>query len=386
MAATRARRLGAAQADLGPGLVAALDAGDMLGAIAGLPRQLTDGLRRLARERLPACLRAGTAPPRLRRRPTGVVVCGMGGSAIGADLVLAACPSCRARGGRARLRRLPAWVGPADAGRSRRATPATPRRRSPARTRGARARLRARVRRVRRRLAALAGEREPAAGDASRAAGSRAPPSATWRCRSSPRSEAAGVALTRPADDDVAEARGSLLRGRQRPSCGARSRPGPRATTAKALARRLHSRQAVVYGAGLTVPVARRWKGQINENAKAPGLLERTAGAGPQRAHGLDEPAARGGRQHWPCSWRTSRATSGCGAAPTLTAARARGARRRRASTCRARATRVSRACSRWSSSATTPRSTSRCSTASIRRRSAAIQDFKAKLAGGAGA
>ena len=29
-------------------------------------------------------------------------------------------------------------------------------------------------------------------------------------------------------------------------------------------------RLAVVYGAGPTAPVARRWKGQINENAKAP--------------------------------------------------------------------------------------------------------------------
>ena len=45
---------------------------------------------------------------------------------------------------------------------------------------------------------------------------------------------------------------------------------GPTAEPAKALARMLLGHQTVVYGAGLTVPAARRWKGQINENAKAP--------------------------------------------------------------------------------------------------------------------
>ena len=42
---------------------------------------------------------------------------------------------------------------------------------------------------------------------------------------------------------------------------------------AKSLARRLEKRLAVVYGAGPTGPVARRWKGQINENAKAPAFF-----------------------------------------------------------------------------------------------------------------
>ncbi|MFL5885303.1 MAG: bifunctional phosphoglucose/phosphomannose isomerase [Thermoleophilaceae bacterium] len=39
---------------------------------------------------------------------------------------------------------------------------------------------------------------------------------------------------------------------------------------AKALAARLNGTIAVVHGAGLTAPVARRWKTQINENAKLP--------------------------------------------------------------------------------------------------------------------
>jgi glucose/mannose-6-phosphate isomerase len=42
---------------------------------------------------------------------------------------------------------------------------------------------------------------------------------------------------------------------------------------AKVLARKLEGRLVVVYGAGPTAPVARRWKGQVNENAKAPAFF-----------------------------------------------------------------------------------------------------------------
>jgi glucose/mannose-6-phosphate isomerase len=48
---------------------------------------------------------------------------------------------------------------------------------------------------------------------------------------------------------------------------GAAAPPWP---SAWQLARRLHGRQTVVYGAGSTGAVARRWKGQLNENAEAP--------------------------------------------------------------------------------------------------------------------
>ncbi len=72
--------------------------------------------------------------------------------------------------------------------------------------------------------------------------------------------------LTRPADADVAEA-AELLRSGNAELGPEAAGPG---NEAKTLAARLHRRQAVVYGAGLTVPAARRWKGQINENAKAP--------------------------------------------------------------------------------------------------------------------
>ncbi|MFH0942395.1 MAG: bifunctional phosphoglucose/phosphomannose isomerase [Chloroflexota bacterium] len=44
--------------------------------------------------------------------------------------------------------------------------------------------------------------------------------------------------------------------------------PTPR-NPAKQLAQNLHRRLPVIYGSGITAGVARRWKGQINENAKA---------------------------------------------------------------------------------------------------------------------
>lgn len=67
-------------------------------------------------------------------------------------------------------------------------------------------------------------------------------------------------------DDDVAETARLLREGVIEYGPGS----GEDANRARMLARGLHGRQTVVYGAGLTTPVARRWKGQINENAKAP--------------------------------------------------------------------------------------------------------------------
>ncbi|MGH2407103.1 MAG: bifunctional phosphoglucose/phosphomannose isomerase [Candidatus Limnocylindrales bacterium] len=60
-----------------PEALAALDRSDMLGAIAGFPEQLQDGWARTRDVTLPARYRAATS----------VAVLGMGGSAIGADLV-----------------------------------------------------------------------------------------------------------------------------------------------------------------------------------------------------------------------------------------------------------------------------------------------------------
>ena len=246
-------------ADLGPGVVAEFDAGDMLGAIAGLPRQLTAG-HAVARERLAAAFEgAGSAAP--PARPTGVAVFGMGGSAIGADLVLAATslgvPAAVVRG-----YDVPAWIGPQTlviaasySGETEETLACT----------------------------ALALERGCApvcvasGGALAAQASERGLPLVTIPGGGQPRASVGYLAmsilaalsaagLTPPADADVAEAAELLRAGNT--ECGP-DVTGP-ANEAKALAVRLHRRQAVVYGAGLTVPAARRWKGQINENAKAP--------------------------------------------------------------------------------------------------------------------
>ena len=55
------------------------------------------------------------------------------------------------------------------------------------------------------------------------------------------------------------------------------------AELAAELAERLEGSIPVIYGADLTAPVAVRWKTQINENAKLPGLRLRAARGRPQR-------------------------------------------------------------------------------------------------------
>ena len=80
--------------------------------------------------------------------------------------------------------------------------------------------------------------------------------------------EAAGLCPSTPATSTGG--RGAAGGGQRHPRRRtARDEDNP----AKALARRLEQRLAVVYGAGPTAPVARRWKGQINENAKAPAFF-----------------------------------------------------------------------------------------------------------------
>ena len=248
--------------DLGAAHIAALDRGDMLGAIAGLPRQLTAGYA-VARDGLRGVFaEAGAAAPAPPARPSGLAVCGMGGSAIGADLVLACLPGLPVPAAVVRGYGLPAWIGPdalvvaisysgdtaetlacaADA-LERGCTPVC------IASGGA--------------LAALAGERGlplltvPAGGQPRAALGYLAMPLLATL-------EAAG--LCAGSSPDVEEAVALLRRGNE-----ALGPQAPAATNAaKRLAGRLRKKQAVVYGAGLTVPAARRWKGQVNENAKAP--------------------------------------------------------------------------------------------------------------------
>jgi glucose/mannose-6-phosphate isomerase len=247
-------------ADLGPERVAAVDRGDMLGAIAALPRQLSAGYA-VARRSLAAAMgEAAAAAP--AAPPTGLAICGMGGSAIGADLVLACLPDLRIPAVVVRGYELPAWVGPETlviavsySGETEEtlacAAAALGRGGAPVCVASGGS------------LAALARERSlplalvPGGGQPRAAVGSLAMPLLAAL-------EAAGLCAA--AEEDVDEA-AALLRAANE-ECAPPTDVGDNPATR--LARALFRRQVVVYGAGLTVPAARRWKGQVNENAKAP--------------------------------------------------------------------------------------------------------------------
>jgi glucose/mannose-6-phosphate isomerase len=246
--------------DLGPERVAALDHGDMLDAITSLPRQLTEAYAS-ARDRLKGMFEgAGRAAP--PARPAGLVVCGMGGSAIGADLVLACLPELPIPAAVVRGYELPAWGGPSTlmiaisySGDTDETLACT----ETALSRGCRP------------VCIASGGRLAALAEAHGLPHVRVPgglqPRAAVGYLAAPllaSLESAGLVDTQRAD--VAEAAGVLREG----NIALRPEAPEGSTPAKTLARRLFGRQAVVYGAGLTVSAARRWKGQINENAKAP--------------------------------------------------------------------------------------------------------------------
>ena len=249
--------------DLGPGRVAELDRSDMLGAIAGLPGQLTTGYA-VARERLAGAF-FGTFPAIPPAEPDGLAVCGMGGSAIGADLVLACLPDLPVASAVVRGYGLPAWVGPGTlvavmsySGDTEEALACA----AQARARGCAPVCIASGGR----LAALAAAEGlpcvlvPGGGQPRASLGSLSMPLLATL-------EAAGLCHEHAADVRGAAAQLEVGNAELGPDAADGVNP------AKALARRLENKLAVVYGAGLTVPAARRWKGQINENAKAPAFF-----------------------------------------------------------------------------------------------------------------
>ncbi|MEE4276317.1 MAG: bifunctional phosphoglucose/phosphomannose isomerase, partial [Thermoleophilia bacterium] len=95
--------------ELGPARVAELDRAGMAAAIAGLGRQFVEGYD-AARRALDGD--AGAGAPALPARPDGVAVCGMGGSAIGGELVLATAGELAVPASVVRGYDLPAWVRP----------------------------------------------------------------------------------------------------------------------------------------------------------------------------------------------------------------------------------------------------------------------------------
>jgi glucose/mannose-6-phosphate isomerase len=243
---------------LEPGLLdddtrrADFDPGDMAGAIATLGDQL-----RAAAERL-----STIEVPRAPEPWQGVAVLGMGGSAMGADLLRGAFSD------RARLPivvsrepELPAWVGPSTLVIASSHSGGT------AETLAA---TRAAIERGASIVAVTSGGEMAALGDAH---GTRVAIAPGGQPRAALGSSAGLVLCVLAAagviDGDVARA--ELLASAAACDEGtARFGPGipTAANPAKEMARWLESRIAVVIGGGHLAPVARRWKTQLNENAK----------------------------------------------------------------------------------------------------------------------
>jgi len=244
--------------DLGPERVAELDSDGQFATVARLSEQLEAGYTRavaaLTGKRLVAA-----------DRPNGAIVCGMGGSAIGGDVVGACLDGLPVPYQVVRGYELPAWVSEhtlvfavSYSGNTEETLACVAR----ALARGCRPVCVASGGR----LAELAGQRDlplvtvPAGLQ----------PRASIGFLSTPIGVALEVAgLASGFDEQVAEAIEVTA------ELGAEL--GPQVADddneAKSIARRLLDRLPVVYGAGVTAPAARRWKGQLNENAKTPAFF-----------------------------------------------------------------------------------------------------------------
>jgi len=238
-------------ADLGHEAIASVDAGGLLAHILGLPDQLRDALWRVE---------AADLQP--RETPGGLVVAGMGGSAIGGALARAVLgdrasrPIVLARG-----YELPAWATPdttvlcASYSGDTEETLA-----------------------IYEAAGALGAERIVACAGGKLAEAARADriPVIPMPGGFQPRSAVAyslvaaievagicGVGESLHAEIDVAAAHAEELVSQWGPDAAKDS-------LAKELARALHGTIPQIAGAGLTAPIAYRWKTQINENAKTP--------------------------------------------------------------------------------------------------------------------
>ena len=267
--------------DLGPARVEEIDTAGMFAEVAGLPRQLRQGYES-ARRRLAGAF-FGTFPAVPPAEPTAVVVCGMGGSAIGADLVLACLPALAVPAAVVRGYTLPEWVNPETlvivvsySGQTEESLACA----AQARERGCAPVCVASGGG----LAAFA-EAEglplvvvPGGGQPRAAVGSLSMPLLATL-------EAAGLCHEHASDVAAAAAQLEADDAMLRPECPDDENP------AKSLARRLENRLAVVYGAGPTGPGRAALEGADQRERQGSGLLQRASGARPQRAHGLDEPA-----------------------------------------------------------------------------------------------
>jgi glucose/mannose-6-phosphate isomerase len=229
--------------------IAAVDPQGMLGDVLEQPAHLTDALWRVE-----------SANIRPFEAHGGLAICGMGGSAIGADLAAAAVGS-RAHNPIYTLRRydLPPWIGEETAVLCSSYSGNTEETLScyaAAREAGARI------------IALTTGGKlaELARADGVPVIGvpSGMQPRAAVGYMAVCSLEVAALCGAAPSLRAEVEAAATLLR-----KLGDEWGPdAPEDSLAKSLARTLQGSVTVVYGAGLTVPAARRWKTQINENAK----------------------------------------------------------------------------------------------------------------------
>ena len=240
-------------AALSPDAIAAADPQGMLGDVLAQPHQYEDALWRVESAGL-----AGGEYPR------GVVVCGMGGSAIGGDLAAAAI-GLRASAPLTVMRGydLPAWVGPETlvlcasySGNTEETLHCF----EQATAAGAR------------RVAVTTGGR---LAELARAAGdvpvigvpSGMQPRAAVVYMTVATLEVAHAAGAAPSLRSEIEETAALMRELV-------DEWGPdKDSEAKAVATRIVGRIPVVYGGRTTLAAARRWRGQMNENAKLPAFF-----------------------------------------------------------------------------------------------------------------
>jgi glucose/mannose-6-phosphate isomerase len=263
----------------------ALDSGSVLGDALDLPHQLGDAL-----------WRADSADLPLGDAPGGLVVCGMGGSAIGADLAAAAIgPRAKRPLVACRAYEPPPWVGPDTLVLASSYSGDTEETLSCFR------------------LAGQAGAPRVAVttgGELAEAARAEAVPVIGVPSGMQPRSAVAYGVVATLACAEVSGAAASL---REEVEASARglselvSEWGPEApegSSAKELARFLQRATPLVYGTGPTVAAAVRWKTQINENAKTAAFFSQLpeadhneicaydGGRPPLNAVFLDDPSA----------------------------------------------------------------------------------------------
>ena len=235
--------------DLSRDAIAAVDPQGMLGDVLEQPAHLTDALWRVE-----------SADIKPFEAHGGLAICGMGGSAIGADLAAAAVGP-RARNPIYTLRRydLPPWIGEETAvlcssysGNTEETLSCY----SAAREAGAQI------------IALTTGGKlaELARADGVPVIGvpSGMQPRAAVGYMAVCSLEVAALCGVAPSLRSEIEAAASFLRQLA-------DEWGPDAaedSPAKALARTLQGSIPVIYGAGLTAPAARRWKTQVNENAE----------------------------------------------------------------------------------------------------------------------